>query len=131
MRRLISTLLLLIATASIAQISKDNLKISIGKYSFNPYYIFSNKPSGTFLAGDERVIIRFPERVDTIEVFNSNGESHLETEVSSFFSIDRIIDTLCFDDLDSLIKSTITIYEGETFLRIDRISLKILFHLIQ
>jgi hypothetical protein len=82
---------------------------------------------GTLLPGDDKIIIKYPARTDTVDYYSPDGNSRKDTLTTTHFTIDRIIDTLCVSNIDTFTNSEIKIHYCGKNLKIERIAVKILF----
>ncbi|MBL7935465.1 MAG: hypothetical protein JNM51_06625 [Bacteroidia bacterium] len=127
MSRQILILLILISNLVIGQNYKDTYVITVDKYEINPFFIFTDKPFGTLLPSDDPITIKYPLRTDTVEYYNPDGNSRKDTVTTSSFTVDRIFDTIYRNRIDSFINSEIKIHYNNIKLKVDRISIRILF----
>ncbi len=127
MTRIFLILLLINSLASFGQTDIDEYKIVVFENSYYPYYIFTTKPQGTWFPGTDKVLLNYPKRTDTVEYYNASGESYKTTLSTSFFTLDRIIDTICYSNIYSFINSEIKVIYNNKKLIIDRITVKVLY----
>ena len=127
MTRIFLILFLIFSLASLGQSDLDKYKIVVSDNSYYPFYIFTTKPQGTWFPGTDKVVLKYPKRTDTVEYYNASGESYKDTLSTSFFSLDRIIDTICYSNIYSFINSEIKVFYNNKKLKIDRITVKVLY----
>lgn len=84
--------------------------VSIGKNYYYSGRVF-NITTQEIIKGEpsESIIIKFPTRVDSITFFDRNGDMHRDTSTSSYFTVQRIEDTISGKAIDSLINAKIRV----------------------
>ena len=127
MSKQIIILLISLTNLVLGQNYKDTYKITLDKYEIYPFFIFTDKPPGTFLPSDDAIIIKFPSRLDTVEYYSNDGNSTKDTLTRSYFAVDRIFDTILGNQIDAFLNSEITIHYNNVKLKVERISIRILF----
>ncbi len=82
----------------------------------------------TYLFKNDTVAIRFPQRIDTTEVYDIlTSETHIRYDTTDRMVVNRIVDTISAEQLKKLLTTEIEIYNGARKLELRRISVKLLW----
>ena len=129
MRKQFHYLVLIVIIFSFCQKSKDHYQIEIGKYKINAHRLFNEKTQEIIQVEPnlEPIIIKFPSRVDSVETYDRNGDLHKDTMTTSYFTVQKIIDSINISSTDSLISSEIKLSHKNRYLKITRINIDVLF----
>jgi hypothetical protein len=77
----------------------------------------------TFLYRNENYRIKFPRRIDSVEVYDIlSHQTHIEIDTSDYFEINRLVGNLAKSDLKKILDTEIQVYMGSNKLKVDRIS---------
>ena len=129
MKELFTFIIIFVTNLTFGQELKDHYQIVFGKYKFYAHRLFNEKTDEVNQIGPvhDHIIINFPRRTDSVSFYTRDGDLRKDTLTTSYFTVDRIIDTISSRTFDSLVNSEIKLYINDKKLKIVRISITILF----
>jgi hypothetical protein len=82
----------------------------------------------TYLFKDEKYRISFPQRIDTVNVYDIfTDRVHVEIDTINHVNINRLVKTITGKELKKLLDTEIEVYQDDNKLKVDRISVMVVW----